>query len=355
MARFASRPPAWQLNYRVATLAAHATSFVGYFAVVCGLWTNANPIAISIITNGLAVVLAGFAPSRQTENSTILCICLTTMFLFYAIAATARRDDGRDGGAFDGTYAILCGVGHLIYSLLLCRKDRASGDGCISNEEIEKKGNAGDGSSTTDKVYDHGPDFHRNVVFSFGDADDFRIEGVAILLAVLGTMMEYRVFDFNLGFGLVFAGFSAICCCFMLYLINFARLRGRRIDANTSIQKLAGMLMTAGSFCFFLVPTVAADFELGDDISWWRATFGVVWLVPTISEYEKVLTSPSKGFRSCSLPCSHPAGSLCTLRFSHVIGVGKQLVQLMTLPRRLHVPQTTGKVCPSSRTCQTWQ
>jgi len=67
--------------------------------------------------------------------------------------------------------------------------------------------------------------FKRHLIFQFDDVS--RLDGPMALNTIFGTAMTYRVFDnFDLGFGSVFALFSAALCTALLLLIRSIRGRG---------------------------------------------------------------------------------------------------------------------------------
>lgn len=69
---------------------------------------NASLLSISILTHGSAIIIAGFGRSDGVPLAAIR-IGLTTLFLLWSIATKREKE------AFDGTYAILCSCGHLVY------------------------------------------------------------------------------------------------------------------------------------------------------------------------------------------------------------------------------------------------
>lgn len=261
--------PEWHLNYAVAALGIYATIFIESFCLIFGIFENASPLSISLLTNGTAVLLAGL-DSSFSASFAILRICITTIYLTYPVFITSRSEE-----KLDGTYSVLCSVAHVAYTMLLSHREHSnSGDTSLS-QEAKKKAQASPQSQSADSPSKGARTmtFSRNTVFEFGDA--FHLEGAALIIVLLGTTITYRVFDFDLGFGLVFAFFSAAFSTVLLCLINFARLRGRQWSAVKAIQRLVGMLIPAGAFCY----TFFTYTSLGIEISWWRATFGIVWYV----------------------------------------------------------------------------
>ena len=94
--------PAWYLNYQVAAFGAYATILVESIHLILRGFENASLLPISILTNGSAVLVAGFGGACSTPLA-ILRICLTSLFLLSAIIL--HEDE-----TFDGTYATLCSV-----------------------------------------------------------------------------------------------------------------------------------------------------------------------------------------------------------------------------------------------------
>ena len=78
------------LDYRIVTFGAYARSFVEYLPIVLGLEIKTNSSAISIIMNVLPVQVVGFTPSGKVENSSTICIDLTTIF------AVSNCGDGQE-------------------------------------------------------------------------------------------------------------------------------------------------------------------------------------------------------------------------------------------------------------------
>ena len=114
----------------------------------------------------------------------------------------------------------------------------------------------------------------RYVRIFFGDF--FCLEGTMALITALGTVMTYRVFDFDLGFGLVFAFMSAFLSSMILISINCARMRGRKLEVGKALQRLLGLMMVICTVCLaFLAIVDFPDIEL----SWWRVIFGLTWFV----------------------------------------------------------------------------
>lgn len=223
--------------------------------------------SISILTNGSAVLVAGFGGASSTPFA-VTRICLTSLFLLWAIIA-------RENEKLDGTYAILCSLAHLVYHFRLWYKWDDSEGFLPQHESHAKTG------ETPSESYLHNPPIDsnggascsRSLRIFFGDS--FCVEGAMVPVTVLGSAMTYRVFDFDLGFGLVFALMSAFLSATTLLFINYARMRGRRMETQKELQVLFRLMLTIGTFCISFTITNFSDPEL----SWWRITFGVAWFV----------------------------------------------------------------------------
>ena len=274
-----SRLPKWTLNYQVAALGAYATILVQSIYLILRGFEQSSLLSISILTNGSAVLVAGLGPASSTPLAA-LQICLTSLFLLWA---TVLQGDDH----FNGTYAILCSIAQFTYQLLLrhygnhsevlpqhenCAKsEEAPSESCLQPPPIECKDDAANYSGSL-RIF-------------FGEA--FCLEDVIVPVIILGTVMTYRILDFDLGFGLVFAFMSGFLSSIILLFINSARLRGRRADTQKSIRILIGLLVFFGIFCFSLLTTM----EVTDpELSWWRIAFGVAWFVTRPSFYLHSLT-----------------------------------------------------------------
>ena len=282
--------PDWSLNYQVAAFGAYATILVESIHLILRGFEDASLLSISILTNSSAVLVAGFGVPSSTPLA-ILRICLTSVFL---LSATILRDSER----FDGTYAILCSVAHLTYQLGL-RYYGNDSEGFLPQHEKRAKTDEAPSESclyAPPKDKNEAAKFSRDLRIFFGDS--FCLEGSMLPITILGTVMTYRVFDFDLGFGLVFAFMSAFLSSIILLFINHARQRGRRIDTQKAIQRLVGLMLVVGTFCLVFFTTV----EFPDiEISWWRVAFGVAWFVPGYPLSLVMVTSnPKKGLCSYS-------------------------------------------------------
>lgn len=260
--------PDWSLNYQVAAFGAYATILVEAIYLILGRFENASLLSISILTNASAVLVAGFG-STSSMPFAIVRICLTSLFL---LCATIFEENE----TFDGTYAILCSVAHLFYQLRL-RHNGDDSEGFLPQYEKREKM---DGAPSENCLhvpptnYTDAAKFSRNFCVFFGDC--FCLEGVMVPVTIPRTVMTYRVFDFDLGFGLVFAFFSAFLSSAILLFTNYARMRGRHVDTQKDMQRLVCMMLLIGTFCFVLFTTV----EFPDiEFSWWGITFGVAWFV----------------------------------------------------------------------------
>ena len=110
---------------------------------------------------------------------------------------------------FDGTHAVLCSVAHLVYQLQL-RRDRNYSDGFLPQHE---RGEKNDKALSESSLHSPPADFNdaaeslislRNFV-----GDSFCLEREMVSVSVVGTLITYRILDFDLGRGLVFAFMSA--------------------------------------------------------------------------------------------------------------------------------------------------
>ena len=275
----------WRLNYQVAAFGAYATALVESIYLILGGFENASLLSISILTNGSAILVASFGGASSTPLA-ILRICLTSLFLLCAIIL-------QEDQAFDGTYAILCSVAHLIYQLRLRSGDESEGflpkhEKCAKTEALSDSY-----LHTPPTDYIVATEFSRSIRIFFGDY--FCLEGAMVPATILGTVMTYRVFDFDLGFGLVFAFMSAFLSSVILLLINYARMRGRKIETGKALQGLVRLIIIIGPFCFgFFTSVQLPDLEF----SWWRITFGIAWFVvhPFVWVYSSATSDPSNRF-----------------------------------------------------------
>lgn len=246
-------------------------------------------LSISILTNASVILVAGFGGPSATPLA-ILRICLTSLFLLCAIILHEDEE-------FDGTYPVLCSVAHLTYQLGLqyCGKDS---EGYLPRHEKEAKTDGAppesclrvpptDDNDTTNSS--------RDLCIFFGDS--LCLEGSVSPITLLGTVMTYRVFDFDLGFGLVFAFMSAFLSSIILLFINSVRQRGRRIDSQKIIQRLISLMLIIGIISFVFFTTV----EFPDiDFSWLRVAFGVAWFVVDLTPKSTKTSSDLFNPGSCS-------------------------------------------------------
>jgi len=78
--------PEWHLDYQVVILGAYSTILVESLFLILGRpFDNTSPLCISILTNGSAVLLAGFGGACATSLAA-LRICVTTVFLLFCIS-----------------------------------------------------------------------------------------------------------------------------------------------------------------------------------------------------------------------------------------------------------------------------
>lgn len=260
--------PDWSLNYQVAAFGAYATIFVESIYLILGGFENASLLSISILANASAVLVAGLGGSSSTPFA-ITRICLTSMFLLWA---SIPQENGRS----DGTYAILCSVAHLVYQLR-SRHNGHDSEGFLPQHEKHAKI---DEAPLENCMHIPSIDSNdaknssRSLRIFFGDS--FCLEREMVPITILGTVMVYRVFDFDLGFGLVFAFISACLSSVILLSINHARMRGRRMETRKALQTMACLIVVVEAFCFFFFLAV----EIPDiKFSWWRISFGVAWFV----------------------------------------------------------------------------
>ena len=262
-----SRLPEWRTNYQVAALGAYATILVESINLILRGLEHSSLLSLSILTNGSAVLVAGFGGASSTTLAA-LQICLTSWFLLWATFL-----EGNDH--FNGTYAVLCSIAQLTYQLLLRHYGKHS-EVLPQHEKYTKAEEAPSESClhTPPTDYKDAANFCGSLRIFFGDA--FCLEGAIVPVIILGTVMTYRVLDFDLGFGLVFAFMSAFLSSIVLLFINNARLRGRQVDTQKSIRILIGLLLVIGMFCFVILTTMDVP---DPELSWWRIAFGVAWFV----------------------------------------------------------------------------
>ena len=265
--------PDWNLNYGVAAFGAYAAILVESIYLILGGFENASLLSISILTNGSAVIVAGFGGAPSTPFA-LSRICLTSLFLIWAVIF-------QENDKFDGTYAILCSVVHFFYQLQLRQNGDHSEGFLPQHEECAETDEAPSKSCLqfppTD--YKDAAKASRNLRIFFGDS--ICLESAMAPVTILGTIMTYRIFDFDLGFGLVFAFMSAFLSSGILFFINYARMRGRRMKTQKVLLNLVRLMVVIGILCFSIVTSL----ELPDiDLSWWKITFGVSWFVhpPTL-------------------------------------------------------------------------
>lgn len=279
----------WNLNYQVAAFGAYATILVESTHLILGSFEPASLLCISILTNASAILVAGFGGPSSTPLA-ILRISLTGLFLLYAIILHENEE-------FDGTYPILCSVAHLTYQLGLRYRGNNSEGFLPQNGKGAKTDEAPpesclhvlptDDNDTTKSS--------RDLRIFFGDS--LCLHGPMLPITILGTVMTYRVFDFDLGFGLVFAFMSAFLSSIILLFSNSARQRGRQIDSQRIIQRLVSLMLVIGTFCLVFFSTV----EFPDiDFSWWRVAFGVAWFVFGFTSKSTETSSDLFNAGSCS-------------------------------------------------------
>ena len=298
--------PDWSLNYHVAAFGAYATIFVESIYLIFGGFENASLLSISILTNASAVLVAGLGGSSSTPFA-ITRICLTSLFLLWAIII------GQENKTFDGTYAILCSVTHLVYQLR-SRHDGHDSEGFLPQHEKRAKIDEAplEKCMHTPSIECNDADkFSRSLRIFFGDS--FCLEGAIVPVTILGTALVYRVFDFDLGFGLVFAFISACLSYAILLSINYARVRGRRMETRKELQILASLITVLGAFCFFFFAVEFPDIKF----SWWRITFGVAWFVqhPTSTLWQSLIFRPQVHIPTQDILRHLPVASPCHILF----------------------------------------
>ena len=264
--------PDWSLNYQVAAFGAYATILVESCYVILGDFENASLLSVSILTNGSAVFVAGFGGSSSTPLA-IIRICLTSLFLLCAIIL-------RENETFDGTYAILCSIAHLTYQLQFQHNGDDTDGFLPQHEKGAKTDQTRSKSCSNSPPIDCSDEANNSRYLRIFFGDKFCLEGAMVPVTVLGTVMTYRVFDFDLGFGLIFAFMSAFLSSVILIFINCARMRGRQMEIEKALQRLLGLIIFIGTFCYVFFAIV--DFS-DIDFSWWRIAFGLAWFVLRIS------------------------------------------------------------------------
>ena len=249
--------PAWHLDYPVAAIGAYTTIFIeAFYLTIVGDFADAGPLTISILTNGFAVCLAGFGGSRAMPLA-VATILVITLFLLVSITF---RGHGKD---FDGTYALLCAVAHLLHQCVVLW-EVSQHEGLSARKQSDEESKEGGMSMP----------FSRDLAFHFGKY--FQVEGGILLFLTLGTAMTYRIFDFNLGFGLVFASLSAALSMAVVVFVNWARPLGWAITTSGAVVRfyvVPFLLLSPVSFVFFTY----ADIDIA--IPWWKPAVGVAWYV----------------------------------------------------------------------------
>lgn len=258
----------WRLYHPVSALAAYSTILFQAIYVIVGRKEGSSPFTISILINGFTVILSGFGGSREIPRA-LLHVTLNTFILLFAITTL------REGERFDGTYAVLCAMAQSMHQVLLWRTGDLEGDSLLLSHENQKKLEELGSSPQVKRcsIYDNDSlAFGRRIIFHFGEK--FQVDGALLLYLTLGNAITYRVFDFNLGFGLAFASISALWCICLLWVANVARLRGRQINMRTSIRHhLCSALVCSGSFVFAFSKFV----DFGVEVDWWKVAFGATW------------------------------------------------------------------------------
>ena len=249
--------PAWHLSYPVAAIGAYATIFIeAIYLIIVGDFADAGPLAISILTNGFSVFVTGFGGSRAVPLA-VAAILVTTVFLFVSITF---RGQGQD---FDRTYASLCGVAHLSHQCVVVWKESQR-----KRLSVQKQSNKESKEEKTSMP------FSRDLTIHFGKY--FQIEGSILLFLTLGTAMTYRIFDFDLGFGLVFASLSTVLSIAVVIFINWARPLGWAITTSGAVVRffvVPFLLLSPVSFVFFTYAIIEIE------IPWWKPAVGVAWYV----------------------------------------------------------------------------
>jgi len=265
--------PEWNFDYQVAILGAYSTILVESLFLILGRpFDDTSPLCISILTNGSAVLLAGFGGACATSLAA-LRICVTTVFLLFCIVLVTEEEK------FDGTSAILCSIADIFYIWFLRhgqRKKGRFGDRIPFSEgsksfEIRKPRDRG----VADSACWDAELLKNALIFELGD--HFHVEGGILLFTVLGTALTYRVFDFDLGFGLFFTSISAFWSLVLLLLINAMRIRGRRAKAIQG--RFLGILVLTlpASYLFFALNYSGVEWANG--ITWWKPAVGTAWFV----------------------------------------------------------------------------
>lgn len=260
------RLPPWRLDLLLAAFACYATIIIQLVDLIFNGLQDANTYAASTLMNGSAVLFAGKGGS-QSQSGAFLCICLNTVFLLYNIASTTSNKDIH----VDCTYAILCAIAHVMYSVVLLYKEADLTNNVDVEQEAEKKDDAVADSQIKTEA-DEGRDVQkldRNVSFLFGDA--FRMDVKNFMPIAIGTVMTYRSLDFSEGLAIIFGMLSVVMGASLLFLIDATQFRNQGVDMDMAWQRLMETLLKAGLFwySFFII------FSPGN--LWWRVTFLVVW------------------------------------------------------------------------------
>lgn len=267
----ASNLPKWQLDPSIAIFATYTTLLVASASLIFGGFETTSPLAISLLANGAATILAGYGGLRSSPSA-FLCICLTSVFLLCGIATSfGTRDLNHD--RFDGTYSILCSFAHLAYTAILVYKQVESQHGSNPGQEVEKKDDSFV-QSNNDESSDKGVIVtfpSRDIVFQFGDT--FRMRAKVFIPMVLGSAMIYRAVDFNTGLGIICASVSGTMSALLLFMIDVTRYQEQNVDLDKALQKFVGALISVGIFCYIAFTYT----EMDPDITWWRVAFPITW------------------------------------------------------------------------------
>lgn len=145
-----------------------------------------------------------------------------------------------------------------------------------ANKEFEDRDPRGRGLG--DKACWDAERFQRALTFELGD--HFHVDGGVLLFTVLGTALTYRVFDFDLGFGLFFASVSGFWSLVLLILINSMRDRGRRVELHGAIQRrILGILILTLPANYVFIALNYSDVQWADEITWWKPAVEIAWFV----------------------------------------------------------------------------
>ena len=267
--------PSWCLKYQVASIGVYATTLVEGTYLVLGGFGNATPLAISLLTNASAIGLAGLGGSNAVPVATFR-MCATSLFLLGSMVIV------HEGETYNGTYAALCSLALLIYNSLLLYDENQR-----SLQEDKKRTEDSMQQENLPFSFNGAASPYRNLILQYRDS--VRVDCGVLLLFTLGTVMTYRVFDFDLGFGLVFASVSAVLCIGIILCSGYlVKTRERILDINKPLLMLIRLLVMIGCpvFGFFCAYNQLFDAEDNDaplsfigDLSWWRVSFGVSWCV----------------------------------------------------------------------------